>query len=165
MYQRAIALANRTPRERLPMSSGKLRTGRKFTKPYIAWKQLRRRGALPLEWTKFDDFIKVVGEPPAKNARLSRHDLARRHGPGNTYWAIPKALPPARQIRLKLKERYIAQNQTLLKIRNAKDRRDLIRAMMAARKAGFSYQVIGLAAGMTRQRAHQIIMKHSGKHR
>jgi hypothetical protein len=138
-------------------------TGRKFTKPYIAWKHLRKRGSLPLEWTKFDDFFRVVGEPPAKNARLSRHDPAQPHGVENTYWGIPKALPPARQIRLKLKERYISQNKTLLKIRNAKDRRALIRAMMAAREAGFSYQVIGLAAGITRQRAHQIITKHSGK--
>ncbi len=145
------------------MNSGERRTGRKFTKPYIAWKQLRKRASLPLEWTAYDDFIRVVGEPPVKDARLSRHDLTRPHGAGNTYWAIPKGVPPARQIRLKLKERYITQNETLLKIRNAKSRCAMIRFMAAARKAGFCYQLIGLAAGVTRQRAHQIIAKYSAK--
>lgn len=145
------------------MIPGKRPTGRKFTKPYIAWKQLRKRGSLPLEWSKYDDFIKGVGEPPAKIARLSRRDLTQRHGPENTYWAMPKVLPPAQQIRLKLKERYISQNKTLLKIRNAQNRRGMIRCMVAARKAGFSYQIIGIAAGMSRQGVHQILAKHLGK--
>jgi hypothetical protein len=147
------------------MKAGQRKSREKHPKPYLAWRQLRKRGALPLEWASYDDFFREVGDPPARNARLSRHDLSAPHGLGNTYWAIPEIMPPAKQIRLMLKERYVVENKILLKIRKAKNRSAMIRSMTAARKAGYSYQIIGIAAGMSRQGVHQILEKRLRRQR
>jgi hypothetical protein len=147
------------------MQAGQRKSREKFAKPYLAWRQLRKRGALPLEWANYEDFYRDVGDPPAKNARLSRHDVSVPHGRGNSCWAIPGIVPPARQIRLMLKERYVAENKILLRIRKAMNRPAMIRSMIAARKAGYSYQIIGIAAGMSRQAVHQLIGKRVRRQR
>jgi hypothetical protein len=147
------------------MKAGQRKSAAKFSKPYLAWRQLRKRGALPLEWASYDDFLREIGDAPAKNARLSRRDLRDPHGSGNTYWAIPEIVPPVKQIRLMLKERYVAENKILLRIRKAKNRPAMIRSMTAARKAGYSYQIIGIAAGMSRQGVHQILGKRLRRQR
>jgi hypothetical protein len=67
------------------------------------------------------------------------------------------------QMRKKRKEQFILGSEMLMKIRNAKKRDEMIHYMIAARKAGHKYAMIGLAAGLSRQRAHIIIKKHSKK--
>jgi len=51
----------------------------------------------------------------------------------------------------------------LMKIRKAKTREEMIQCMVAARKAGYKYEMIGIAAGLSRQRVHIIVTKHLGK--
>jgi len=36
----------------------------------------------------------------------------------------------------------------------------MIRRMIVARKAGYTYEMLGIAAGVTRQRVHQILTAH-----
>jgi predicted transcriptional regulator len=53
-------------------------------------------------------------------------------------------------------------NEQLAKVRQARNRRqraerDLAAAMVAAREAGATFAAIAAAAGVTRQRAHQIV--------
>jgi hypothetical protein len=61
------------------------------------------------------------------------------------------------QIRKKRLESDITQDKTLMAIRSAKTRAERTRCILAARKEGYSYELIGIAAGVTRQRVHQII--------
>ena len=63
-------------------------------------------------------------------------------------------------MREEFKEKHILDSRNLMKIRKAKTRDEMIRCMVAASKAGYKYEMIGLAAGISRQRAHQIIKKH-----
>ena len=127
-------------------------------KLYVAWTSLKRRGQFPEEWRDFDVFRKAVGDPPDNEVRLTRHDLTKPHSPENTLWAAPTRL---REIRRKFKEGHVAQNTLLMKIRTAKSRDETVRCMVAARMAGYSYGMIGIAAGITRQRVQQVIDKRT----
>ncbi len=60
-------------------------------------------------------------------------------------------------------EESIVHDKMLMRIRNAKGRDQRIRYMVAARKAGYTYEMIGLAAGVSRQQVQQIIATHSGE--
>jgi hypothetical protein len=66
-------------------------------------------------------------------------------------------------MRAYLKDQAIIGNKILIKIRKAKTRDEMIRCMVAARKAGHTFDLIGLAAGLSRQRVNIIINKHMGK--
>jgi hypothetical protein len=48
-----------------------------------------------------------------------------------------------------------------MKIRTAKNRDETVRCMVAARMAGYSYGMIGIAAGITRQRVKQVLDKRT----
>jgi hypothetical protein len=63
-------------------------------------------------------------------------------------------------VRKKFKEKHILGSPNLMRIRKAKTRDEMARCMIAAKKAGYEYEIIGLAAGISRQAAHQIIKKH-----
>lgn len=128
--------------------------GMSHTKLYLAWMSMRRSGQSPKAWRDFDVFRKAVGDPPSGKARLTRYDPTKTHSPENTLWATPALV---RQIRKKVKEKYVAQNPMLMKIRNAKSTDEMDRCMAAARKAGYTYEMLGIAAGVTRQRVHQIL--------
>jgi hypothetical protein len=124
---------------------------------------LKWYGLLCKKWGNYEIFIKAVGDPPSNDARLWRYNNNKPHAPGNTYWAIFKASHLRPQMSEYLKEQAIIGNKILMKIRKAKTRYEMNRCMVAARKAGYKYEMIGLAAGLSRQRAHQIIKKHLGK--
>ncbi len=133
------------------------------TKLYFAWQRLKRSGSLPKEWRDFKAFINAVGDPPSHNRQLARHDSNKPHAPGNTYWAISKLPLLSPQMRKKRKGQAIIGNKMLMSIRKAKTREEMIQCMVAARTAGHKYEMIGLAAGLSRQRVHQIIKKHLGR--
>jgi hypothetical protein len=126
-------------------------------KLYVAWNNLKREGQFPEEWRDFDVFRKVVGDPPSKEAYLRQYDLRKPYSPENTVWATPAQL---RQARKKVKDESVVSNPMLMKIRNAKSRDEMIRRMIVARKAGYTYEMLGIAAGVTRQRVHQILTAH-----
>ncbi|MGA2063298.1 MAG: hypothetical protein ABSG67_22740 [Thermoguttaceae bacterium] len=133
------------------------------TKSYFAWQRLKRNGSLPKKWQDYNDFQAAVGDPPSNDARLARHDIHEPHAQGNTYWAIIKRSHLGPQMSKILKEQAILDNKMLMKIRMAKTREEMIRCMVAARKAGCKYEMIGLAAGLSRQRVHIIVTKHLRK--
>ncbi|MGA2063277.1 MAG: hypothetical protein ABSG67_22635 [Thermoguttaceae bacterium] len=133
------------------------------TKSYFAWQRLKQNGLLPKQWQDYNDFQEAVGDPPSNDARLARHDIYKPHVIGNTYWANPKSPSFSRQKLKQSKEKIILGSEMLMNIRKAKTREEMIRCMVTARKAGYKYEMIGLAAGLSRQRAHQIIKKHMGK--
>ena len=110
----------------------KCRPNRKTTKLYIAWKAAKKHRVLSKKWYKYDDFAKGIGPPPQKNARLSRYDTSKLHGPGNTFWSIPSEPPPVEKDR---------------KVRSAKTRELRNRHIIAARKAGDTYEMIAIAVG------------------
>jgi hypothetical protein len=116
-------------------------------------------GKLPKEWQDFETFGKAVGDPPNGSARLARYDLTKPHGPENTFWMTNKFAPQVLQIRQKLSKQSILQNKVLGTIRTAKTKDEKKRYIIAARKAGFTYRLIGIAAGLTHQRIQQIITK------
>ena len=116
-------------------------------------------GKLPKEWQDFATFRKAVGDPPNGSARLARYYIAMPHGPGNTFWMSNKFAPQVLQIRQKLSKQSILQHKVLRKIRTAKTKDEKKRCIIAARKAGFTYRLIGIAAGLTHQRVQQIIVK------
>jgi hypothetical protein len=120
-------------------------------------------GTLPKEWQDYEAFSKAVGEPPDDAARLSKYERTKSHGPGNTYWAMPKKDYLPRQIPEDIKARHISQYRVLMKIPTAKTKDEMIQSMIAARKEGHTYGWIAIAAGFTRQRVHQIITKQLGK--
>jgi hypothetical protein len=62
-----------------------------------------------------------------------------------------------KQIRKKSNEERVARETMLMQIRNAKSRDERNRYMIAARKAGNSLALIGMAAHLTRQRVHVIV--------
>jgi hypothetical protein len=124
---------------------------------------LKQSGSLPKEWWDFEAFIKAVGDPPSHNRQLARHDINKPHAQGNTHWAIPKLPLLSPQMRKRRKEQFILGNNILMKIRKAKTRDEMIHYMVAARKAGHTFDLIGLAAGLSRQRVHIIVTNHLGK--
>jgi hypothetical protein len=69
----------------------------------------------------------------------------------------PALLDRLKRIRKKPSEERVAHDKMLLRIRNAKSRDKRNRCMIAARKAGYSLELIGMAAHLTRQRAHIIV--------
>ncbi len=133
------------------------------TKSYFTWQRLKQNGSLPKQWRDYEVFLNVVGDPPSSNAYLARYDVTKPHASGNTHWVIPISPPLSRQMRKSFKEQFILDNKMLMKIRKAKTRDEMIRCMIAARKAGHKYEMIGLAAGISRQRAHIIVTKHLKK--
>ena len=130
------------------------------TKSYFAWQRLKQNGSLPKQWQEYEVFLDVVGDPPSDDARLARHDIYKPHSRGNTYWVSFKESLNRRQMREDLKDQAIIGDKILMTIRKAKTRVEMIRRMVAARKAGYSYEMIGRAAGLSRQRAHIIVTKH-----
>jgi hypothetical protein len=76
------------------------------TKVYKCWQQLKNRclnsndhrfadyGGRGLKvskrWMKFENFLKDMGEPPAKNFSIDRVDNLKGYFPGNCRWATPK---------------------------------------------------------------------------
>jgi hypothetical protein len=132
-------------------------------KTYRVWYRLKQSGQLCKKWQNYEIFKKDVGDPPSNDVRLQRFNNIIPHAPGNTYWGIFNESPLQQQMSEDLKEQFILGNKMLMKIRNAKKRDEMIHYMIAARKAGHKYAMIGLAAGLSRQRAHIIIKKHSKK--
>jgi hypothetical protein len=65
----------------------------------------------------------------------------------------------SRQIRKKALEERIVRDKALIKIRDAAIGGDRNRCMVEARKAGYTFRLIGMAAGVTRQRAQTIASK------
>jgi len=134
------------------------------TKIYVLWRRLRQSGKLSKEWQDFDAFRKAVGDHPDKKACLERYDRTKPHSPQNTFWMYPALLQndPAfqnrlKQIRKKLKEERVVHEELLLRIRNAKYRDERLRCMIAARKAGYTLGLIGMAAKVTTQRVQPIL--------
>jgi hypothetical protein len=122
----------------------------------LLWYRLKQSGLLSKRWQNYEVFKKVIGDPPSKNALLLRFNKFKPHAPGNTYWADSTS----RQVRKEFKEKHILGSPNLMRIRKAKTRDEMARCMIAAKKAGYEYEIIGLAAGISRQAAHQIIKKH-----
>ena len=149
---RRCSLISRSKRMRL-ISKGD-------AKSYMAWDRLRHLGSLPREWHAYEAFLEAVGDPPTENARLARHDITMPHAPGNTYWAIPQVPSYSRRTGKKYRTTDIVQDEILMSIRSAPTRDERIRCIIAARKKGYRYELIGIAAGMTRQAVHQIIKKY-----
>ena len=133
------------------------------TKSYLLWYRLKRSRLLCEKWHNYEAFIKDIGDPPSNDARLWRYNNNKPHSPGNTYWLTFKESPNRPQMRAYLKDQAIIGNKILIKIRKAKTRDEMIRCMVAARKAGHTFDLIGLAAGLSRQRVNIIINKHMGK--
>ena len=131
------------------------------TKLYRTWMGLKRRRELPRKWSDFDVFRKVVGDPPSREAHLRRYDLTKPHSATNTLWATPVQW---RQARKKSEQAIVSQHPCLMKIHTAKSKNEVIRQVVAARKAGYSYAMVGIAAGLTRQRIQQIVKVASISH-
>ena len=110
-------------------------------KLHVARHSMKQKGHLPEEWRDFDVFRQAVGDPPDANARLTRYDLTKPHSPENTLWVSPGQL---RQLRKKAKEEHVVHSTMLMKIRNAKSRNEMIRFMVAARRAGYRMTCWGL---------------------
>ena len=73
--------------------------------------------------------------PPSKEAHLRQLDATKPHSSENTLLVTDGLL---RQARKTLKDEHIVDNPTLMKIRNAKSKDEMICCMVAARKAGYS---------------------------
>jgi len=128
------------------------------TKLYRRWRDRVMHGCLPKEWQDFETFKKAVGNPPNNRAQLGRRDPSKPHGPENTCWVTPaRNRLVAERRRKDRREQSVVQSKMLRKIRNAKTKGDRKRYMIEARKAGYAYELIGQAAGLTRQRAYQIV--------
>jgi hypothetical protein len=120
---------------------------------------------LPQEWQDYESFREAVGEPPDAAARLARHKKTKPHSRENTYWIMPKKDYLTQELRRKLKEEYILHNKDLMKIRSAKTKDARIQNMITARNEGYTYEMIGIAAGLTNQRVQVIIAKHLEQHK
>ncbi len=138
--------------------------GMSSTKIYGAWSSLKRCGQLPTEWQDVDAFRQAVGDPPDKKACLARYDRTKPHSAQNTFWMYPALLhsDPAyrdrlKQLRTKAAEERVAHDKMLLQISTARDRKQRNRCMIAARKAGYTLGLIGMAANVTHQRAQHIV--------
>jgi hypothetical protein len=138
------------------------------TKIYEQWRRLRRSGEWPKEWQDFDAFRDAVGDPPDKKAYLTRYDRTKPHSSRNTFWMYPALLrnDPAlldflKRIRKKTMEERVAHDKMLLQISNAKDRKERDRCMIAAREAGYTLRLIGMAAKLTSERVRIITTRCS----
>ena len=141
-----------------------IRHGMSSTRLYHTWDNLKRSGKLAKEWQDFDAFRKAVGDPPCKKAYVTRFDRTKPHSPRNTFWMYPglSEKDPAlfslmKQLRKKSMEERVAHDKMLLQIRNAKSTAERNRCMIAARKAGYTHALIGMAARVTTQRAQFIV--------
>jgi hypothetical protein len=130
------------------------------TRIYGAWSSLKQCGQLPTEWQDWDAFRQAVGDPPCKNACLARYDHTKPHSAQNTFWMYPALLQndPAflKRLRKKSNEERVAHDKMLLQISNARDRKQRNRCMIAARKAGYTLRLIGMAANVTPERVRVI---------
>ena len=143
---------------------GHTKHGRSSIAVYDRWCKLRQSGQLSKEWRDFDVFRKAVGDPPEKNAHLVRIDLKKPCSSQNFFWMCPGRPPDSptsvkriRELRRAAMEEHIANDTMLMRIRNAKSNGERNRRMITARKAGYSFALIGMAARVTRQRAQAII--------
>ena len=139
------------------------RHGMSSTRIYEQWTRLKQRGELSKDWQDFDVFIEAVGDPPNKEAYLTRYDRTKPYSPGNAFWLYPALLQDdptfLKRIRKQSREERVTHDTMLMRIRNAKSRDERDRCMVAARKAGHSFELIGMAAKLTRQRAHIIVTR------
>jgi hypothetical protein len=137
----------------------------KRTESYLLWHRLKRSGLLSKKWQNYEIFSKAIGDPPSNKSQLQRYDKSKPHAPGNTYWADLTS----QHVRKEFKEKLILGSPHLMRIRKAKTSDEMARCMIAAKEAGYEYEIIGLAAGISRQAAHQVIqralekLKHAGK--
>jgi hypothetical protein len=139
------------------------RHGISSTGLYGRWRRMGKSGQLPKEWQDFDVFRKDVGDPPCKNAWLARYDGTRPHSSQNTFWMYPgfSEKDPAsfnalKLLRKKAAKEHVAHDKMLLQIGNAKDRKERNRCMIAAREAGYTLGLIGMAAKLTSERVRVI---------
>jgi hypothetical protein len=123
------------------------------------WNTLMQRRLLSGEWCDFEKFRIAVGDPPDGTARITRFDQSKPHGPGNTFWTTTESRSQTDKVRRRIGTRLVAHEKLLRRIATAKTEDQKTRYILAARKAGFTYQVIGIAAGVSRQRVHQIIIQ------
>jgi hypothetical protein len=121
------------------------------------WKKLLLSADVCREWQHFYAFRKAMGDPPGRGARLARYENSLPHGPENTFWLTGRIGPQVLRKRQQLREQSILQNKVLRKIRMAKTKEEKKRHIIAARKAGYTYEWIGAAAGLTHQRVQQIV--------
>lgn len=158
--QRQIPQSNLTAGRSTKCSQCHLYThGMTGTRIHEAWRTIKKGGRLPKEWQDFDVFRKVVGDPPRTRSWLTRYDLTKPHSAENTVWANSTQL---RRIRQQCKEKRVAHDKVLMRIRNAKSRDERNRCIVAARVAGYPISLIRLAAGVSRQRAYAILLNYSG---
>jgi hypothetical protein len=75
----------------------------------------------------------------------------------------PALLDAHKQRRKKSMEERVAHDKMLLQIRNAKSTAKRNRCMIAARKAGYTLALIGMAARVTTQRAQFIVTTRRGE--
>jgi hypothetical protein len=134
------------------------------TRIYGVWRNLKQSDKLPKKWLDFDAFREAVADPPDKKARLTRYDRTKPYSSRNTFWMYSGLLQTdsalldrLKKIRKKSSEERVAHDKMLMRIRKAKSQDERNRRMIAARKAGYSLELIGMAAHLTRQRAHVIV--------
>jgi hypothetical protein len=149
----------------LPCSWRHRTKSNKNMKSYVAWNRLRKLCALPQEWRDYEAFREALGEPPAENARLRKRDAALPHAPGNTYWGIPDGLPCSQRTSRKYRTLDIVWEDGLQRIRSAKTRHEKTRCIAAARSEGYTYEIIGIAAGLSRQAVFQVVRRHANRGR
>ncbi len=125
-------------------------------KMLAAWLRLKNSSQLPKEWQDIKVFLMNVGEPPSKDVQLTRRDLAKPHSKENTLWASHAEI---RQMRRKKSETPIVFDEALRKVRDAKTRKERRFCIFEARIAGHTYEVIGKAAGRTKQCVHNILTR------
>jgi hypothetical protein len=135
-------------RKELHGSQGKLLT---------LWRYLLSQRQLSETWLDFETFCREIGELPTGKASIRRYDASQPHGPDNTYWVLYQkgSFPPNRLEQLH--ELRIAKNKLLQKVRAAKTKADRFCSMRAAYQAGWTYEIISYAAGVSRQYVHQLI--------
>ena len=138
--------------------------GNRHVKSYVAWTRLRKLGAMVEEWYDYKVFREDMGDPPTENARLRRLDMAVPHSPRNTYWAIPQTPPRLQRKSKKSRTTDVNQHKMLINIRSARTRDEQLRCILAARSEGYTYESIGIAAGISKQAVFQVIRRHANRH-
>ena len=108
----------------------------------------------------------MVGYLPENKAHLVRIDNTKPFSAENFFWMCP-GLPQAssasakrlRELRKRVMEERIAHDKVLMKIRAASIWSVRNRYMIEARKAGYSFALIGMAARVTIQRVQGIVAR------